>query len=219
MTNSRARLLALVEEAARDPSGARSLLEEAAGLVDRELRTVDAPPEGYVYAGAHTLVARFDTLEVEELPDPDNPQIRPLTATVNQPTQIVVPFNCLIEGVSGWATPRVPSGLDSTEINGMLEMGVCPDGRDLFATMWSTDGNRAYTTDGRFERLEPAAVVVGTRRNPRPLAWRLTRGTLINVYARNLTNALNPSGFREAGDIGWDLAVSVQFHLVNLERP
>lgn len=217
--NSRARLLALCEEAARDPSGARSLLEQAAGLVDRELRSAHQPPEGYVYAPAHTLVARFDTLRVETLPDPDDPTIPPLTSTVNQPQQLTVPFNCLVTGVSGWATPRLTSGPSAVALNGVLNMGVAQDGRDLFALMWSTDGSRAYSGDGRTEMLEPACCLVGTRRRPRPLAWRLTRGTLISVYARNLTNVVSPTVIYEGWDIGWDLAVAVEFHLVNLERP
>lgn len=216
---SRARLLALAQQAADDPSGARRLLEQAAAIVDHELRTAALPPDGYVYAGAHTLVAVFDELQVEDLPDPDHPEIRPLTATVNRPQQLKVPFDCIILGVSGWATPKLPVGPSEIQLNGLTEMGASPDGRDLFAIMWSTDGRTDYSTDGRTDMLEPAAAVLGTRRNPRPLAWQPGRGTLINVHARNLTNVINPTGFSEGLDPGWTLTVAVEFHLVNLETP
>ena len=217
--NARTRLLALAQQAAADPSGGRRLLEQAAAIVDQELQTAALPPDGYVYAGAHTLVAMFDELLVEDLPDPDHPEIRPLTATVNRPQQVKVPFNCIILGVSGWAIPHLPTELTAVQLNGLLEMGASPDGRDLFAVMWSTDGRTDYSTDGRTERLEPAAAVLGTRRNPRPLAWQPGRDTLINVYARNLTNVVSPTAISEGFDPGWALTVAVEFHLVNLETP
>lgn len=220
MLDSRAALLALVDQAARDPSAARSLLERATHLVDAELmRGATRAPDGYMYAGAHTLVALFDDLEVEPLPDPDHPDRNPLTSTTNRPRQLEVPFNCVILGVSGWAAPVLPTTLDAEQLLGLLEMGGADDGRDLFSVMWSTDGRTDYTTDGREDRLEPAACMLGPRRNPRPLGWQPGRGTLINVKARNLTNVVNPSGFVAEVDPGWNLNVGVAFHLVNLETP
>lgn len=216
---SHAHLLGLAELAARDPSQARRVAEVMAALVDQELQQGDLPPNGYVYAGAHTLVAMFDSLLVEPLPDPQAPGNFPLSSTNTRPQQLKVPFDCLILGVSGWAIPRLAPGLTVTAYNGLLEMGANPDGRDLFSVMWSTDGRTDYSTDGRDDHLEPAAAVLGTRRNPRPLAWQPGRDTLINVYARNLTNAINPSGFSEGRDPGWPLTVAVEFHFVNLETP
>jgi len=218
---NRSTLLALVDRAARDPSSARRLVELAAQMVDDELaRGPTAAPEGYVYAGAHTFVAPFENVLPEPAPEADDPLTRPLHATTNSPFPLVVPFDCLIIGVSGWATPRIPSGLDASQMNAILYAGVNTDGRDLFSVGWCTEGGRNYQTDGRESLVEPAALIVGPRRNPRPLAWTPQRGTLINVYTRNLTNIAIPSLFYEGQTYaGWPLAISVEFHAVNLETP
>jgi hypothetical protein len=216
---SRAQLLALIDQAARDPSSASRLLEQARLWIDQELETSRLPPDGYMYAGAHTLVASWDELGVEELPDPSDSASQQLTATNNPPYPLKVPFDALIQGVSGWAIPKLPSGLDLESLNGILEMGACMDGRDLFAVMWNTDGKIDYGTDGRHKLLEPAPAVLGTRRRPRPLGWKVRRGTRLNVYARNLTNLFNPSGFNEGFAPGWTISVAVEFHLLNRETP
>jgi hypothetical protein len=214
---SRAQLLALVDQAAADPSSARRLLERAQFLVDQELRTAKLPPDGYVYAGAHTLVAKFDTLEVEDLPDPNDPRIRPLSQTTNDPEEIKIPFDMLIQGVSAWAIPELPTSIDATQLQGVLQMGVAPDGRDLFSLAWGLDGDNLYCTDGWKSHLLPAGCMVGTRANPRPLAWMPGRGRILNVWARNLTNAICPTAYASEIDIGWPLSVTVEFHGVKLE--
>lgn len=214
---NRSRLLALVDEAAADPSSARRLLQEAQQLVDLELRTERLPPDGYVYAGAHHLIAKFDRVSVEPLPDEDDPQIRPLSQTTNDPRMVEIPYNMLIEGVSAWAIPILPTWADASELKGILEMGANADGRDLFSLSWGVDGDNLYTTDGWRSHLEPAAAIVGTRRRPRPLAWMPERDRILNVWVRNLTNALNPSGFASERPAGWDLSITVEFHGVKLE--
>jgi len=214
---SRPRLLALVDQAAEDPSSARRLLQEAQVLVDQELRTERLPPDGYVYAGAETLIAKFDRVQVEPLPDEDNPQIRPLSQTSNDPREIKIPFDFLAEGVSAWAIPILPTWADISELKGIAEMGANTDGRDLFSLSWGLDGDNLYTSDGWRSHLEPAASLVGPRRRPRPLCWQLTRGRIINVWVRNLTNALNPTGFASERDAGWDLSIVVEFHGVKME--
>jgi hypothetical protein len=214
---SRARLLALVDQAAADPSSARRLLEQAQFLVDQELRTEQLPPDGYVYSGAHTLIAKFDQVNVEDLPDEDNPQIRPLSQTTNDPEEINVPFDMLIQGVSAWAIPELPTGLESLYLKGILEFGANSDGRDLFSLAWGLDGDNLYCTDGWKAHMQPAASLVGTRANPRPLAWMPGRGRIINVWARNLTNVVCPTVYASETPIGWPLSITVEFHGVKLE--
>lgn len=213
----RSRLLALVDQAAADPSSARRLLQQAQLLVDQELRTEQLPPNGYVYAGAMTLVAKFDRVEVEPVPDPDNPLIRPLSQTTNDPQLVKVPFDMLIEGVSAWAIPVLPTWADATQLKGILEMGVAKNGRDLFAIQWGIDGDNLFCTDGERSHLEPAACMVGTRENPRPLCWMPKRGRILNVWVRNLTNVLMPVAIEQGQDVGWPLSIVVEFHGVKME--
>jgi len=214
---SRAQLLALLDQAAQDPSSARRLLQQAHSLVDRELRTEKLPPPGYVYAGAQHLIATFDRVDIEALPDPDYPQIPPLCVTSNDPGDIKIPYDMLIEGVSAAAVPILPTGLDATQLNGLLEMSANADGRDLFSIQWGLDGDNLYCTDGTRATLEPAMSMVGTRPNPRALGWMATRGRILNVWVRNLTNAINPTGFASEREPGWPLAITVEFHGVKLE--
>jgi hypothetical protein len=44
-----------------------------------------------------------------------------------------------------------------------------------------------------------------------------TRGRILNVWVRNLTNAINPTGFASEREPGWPLAITVEFHGVKLE--
>lgn len=221
---TRGALLSIVEQATRDPSSARRLLEMASTLVDQELSRGDsAASSGYVYAGAHTWPAVFENVRPEALPVPEDPRGPPLHTTRNQPQTIRVPFDCLIQGVSGWAIPRIPFVTGETTLaTAMLLVNGDPDGRDLFSVGLGIDGSeKDFLTTGREGALvEPAVAILGTRRRPRPLAWTPQRGTLINVFIRNLTNVAVPSIVYEGQEeAGWPIDVTVEFHALNLETP
>ena len=213
----RSQLLALVDQAAADPSSARRLLQQAQLIVDQELRTDQLPPNGYVYAGAETLVAKFDRVEVEPIPDPDSPLVRPLSQTTNDPRLVKIPFDMLIQGVSAWAIPILPTGVDNVLLKGILEMGANANGRDLFSVAWGIDGDNLFCTDGERSHLEPAACMVGTRENPRPLCWMPKRGRILNVWVRNLTNVVMQAPIEAQRDAGWPLSIVVEFHGVKME--
>ena len=52
------------------------------------------------------------------------------------------------------------------------------------------------------------------------MAWKLQRGTILQVYVKNLTNVAVPFTFYEQQDAaGWPIAVAVTFHALNLELP
>jgi len=221
MVNRQA-LLALIDEAARDPSGARRLLEIADAMLAEQQRRGDAAhPPGYIYSGAHTWIAPFEVVDPEPLPDPDDASTLELTATANAPQGIEVPFDALILGVSGWATPAVPRELDTADKNGVLELDADPDGRDLFSVSWQLNGNRQFVTDGRTDLLMPAPAILGTRRNPRQLGWLVQRDDLIDVRVRNLSNVAVPFQFYEqqTEPYGYPINVVVEFHALNLEEP
>jgi hypothetical protein len=222
---NRAALLSLVDEAARDPSGARRLLELAGAMLQEELQRGEyAMPSGYIYAGAHTWIASFEDVPPEPLPtagDP-TPQRDPLTNTANQPQIIEVPFDALILGVSGWLSSKIPDEADDpTLVDGLLDLSADPEGRDLFAVDWNQDGKIHYVTDGRVNLIEPATATVGTRTAPRPLGWVVRRNDRINVRVRNLTNVVVPFAWYEdqPEPYGWNIDCAIGFHALNLERP
>lgn len=222
---NRQALTALVDEAARDPSGARRLLELAAEMVKGELALGDyATPPGYLYAGAHTWVLEVEDLKPESLPsvtDPP-PQSLALTTTANQAQPLEVPFDGLILGVAGWATPALPRELpDADAKTAALLVGADPDGRDLFSLDWKLNGETSFVTDGQLSMMEPALALVGTRTRPRPLAWIVRRGDLIAVRFRNLTNVAVPFQVyaQQSEPYGWPIAASLAFLVLNLERP
>ena len=217
---NRAALLALADQAARDPSRARRLLELADAMVAGEIKQGEGTmPAGYIYAGAHHFVATFEEVEPEPLPSDTGPTLE-LTATANAPQTIRIPFDCLIMGASGWAAPEVPRELTTAEKNGLLMIGGDPSGRDLFSVAWAVEGERFFATDGRNSLLEPAPALLGTREHPRQMAWKLQRGTILQVYVKNLTNVAVPFTFYEQQDAaGWPIAVAVTFHALNLELP
>lgn len=222
---NRAALLALVDEAARDPSGARRLLELAGAMLHQEMQQGEyGMPTGYIYAGAHTWIASFEDVPPEPLPtaaDP-TPQRDPLTNTANPPQTIEVPFDALILGVSGWLSSDIPAEADAPElVNGLLGLSTAAEGRDLFAVDWNLHGKIHYVTDGRVHLIEPAAATVGTRTHPRPLGWIVQRNDRINVRVRNLSNVVAPFAWYEdqAEPFGWDINCAIGFHALNLERP
>jgi hypothetical protein len=221
---NRSALLALVDEAARDPSAARRLLELAATMLRNEAqRGAYAEPPGYIYAGAHTWIATFENLPPEPLPTAADPVPGrlPLTNTANAAQVVEVPFDALILGVSGWAASEIDEtrALDDTE--GILLMSSNPEGRDLFAVEWNLNARLYYSTDGKNNLLEPAAAVLGTRTRPRPLGWLVQRNDEINVRCRNTTNVAVPFAFydQQPEPYGWPITVEVGFHVLNLERP
>ncbi|MHC4218180.1 MAG: hypothetical protein ACYSU7_06945, partial [Planctomycetota bacterium] len=164
---NRAALLALVDEAARDPSGARRLLELAGAMLHQEMQAGEfAMPAGYIYAGAHTWIASFDDIDPEPLPTAGDPvpQRDPLTNTANPPQIIEVPFDGLILGISGWAAPIIDSAnLSDNEQRSLLLFNTNDDGRDLFSLDWNLNGKIYHVTDGRVDLMEPATALVGTR--------------------------------------------------------
>lgn len=221
----RAALLALVDQAARDPSGARRLLDQAGAMVEAALRDGDyTMPPGYIYSGAHTWIAEFGDVAPEPLPvaGATPPTRVPLTGSSNGAVPIEVPFDALILGVSGWASPVIPDdAATNAQVSGLLAMSAQAEGRDLFAVQWDLDGNTHYVTDGRTSLLEPAAVVVGTRTRPRALGWLVHRNDTIDVQVRNLTNVVAPFAWfdQQPEPFGWALDIFVGFHALNLERP
>jgi hypothetical protein len=219
-------LLALVDEAARDPSGARRLLELASAMVSEEIRAGSdyAMPPGYIYEGAHTWIAPFEQVQPEPLPEAGAtvPARDPLTNTANPPQPIEVPFDALIMGVMGWAVPELPEELDTAdEVTAGLLLSTDPEGRDLFSVDWNLDGKLYYVTDGRVDLMQPATTVLGTRTRPRALGWVVRRNSRINVRVRNLTNVVAPWPWYEGQEepYGWPINVSVGFSALNLERP
>ncbi len=221
----RSALLALVDQAARDPSGARRLLDMAAVMVEEGLRGGEfAMPPGYIYAGAHSWIAEFGDVVPEPLPvvGATPPTRDPLSGTSNQAQPIEVPFDALILGVSGWASPVIPDdATTNAQVSGLLAMSGQAEGRDLFSVQWDLDGSTDYVTDGRVSLLEPAAIVVGTRTRPRALGWLVRRNDTINVTVRNLTNVVAPFAWydQQPEPFGWALHINVCFHALNLERP
>ena len=222
---NRSALLALVDEAARDPSIARRRLELVVAMVGEEMRRGDfAMPPGYIYSGAHTWLAPFDAVVPEPLPAAGTtvPQRDPLSNTANPTQPIEVPFDALILGVSGWCSPRIPAEASTNAlVGGLLGMGAEPEGRDLFSVGWNLDGNTHFITDGYVSQLEPAAAVVGTRTAPRALGWLVQRKDTINVRVRNLTNVAVPFAWyvEQPEPYGWELDIWIAFTALNLERP
>lgn len=221
---NRSALLALADEAARDPSGSRRLLELASSMLQQQMQRGDyAMPTGYIYAGAHTWIASFEQVLPEPLPDATDPVPgrNDLTNTANGAQIIEVPFDALILGVSGWASPSIDTTLSDSEQEGVLLMSTNPEGRDLFSVDWNLNGKVYYSTDGRVDLMQPAAAVLGTRTLPRSLGWVVQRNARINVRVRNVTNVAAPFAFfgQQAEPFGWPINVGVGFHALNLERP
>lgn len=204
----------MAEEAARDPSRASQIARVLLDHIDTEARTGDYAPEGYLYAGAHTFVARERDLEVEPLQSAAAPTAVPIWWTSREPVPVKIPFDCWIYGVAGWAVTRAE---DDT---GLLPF-VAPtayDGRDLFTVGWELDGQINFSTDGRGTKMWPASVTVGTRKRPRRLSWTLRRNEVIGVRFRNLWNAIAPT--LPAGVDPLVLAeAAIAFYAVKLEMP
>lgn len=190
---SRQRWSRLADRATNDtafaPEAARILAHE---LRQAAQRTAAPTPRDYVYHGVHHLIVRTRDLEPEPLPEFNaqgellTPGVQ-ITRTGNQPVPVRIPFNCIVEGVFGYAVPQATDD-DGSEIAPFL-LGAAPDYRDLFAVRWGLDGDIWYSSNGNDEQLIPASVAVGTQRFPRTLAWPVSRQRTLNVQFRNITNA------------------------------
>jgi len=227
---NREALLALANEAARDPSRAARI----AGWIADELRDVakageTATPAGYLYAPAHKWIAQVRDLAPEFLPTPASSAIPTFsfpgpTKSNAEYTPIRVPFDALIVGVYGWGQ-LIAQPIDGVVPGELLAVAnALPgaiDGRDMFGISISIDGQASFGTDGRNQLLLPASVVVGTLDKPRPTAWTLRRNQIIGVQFRNLVNVpFNVDDFLDPGEGDFfHLRAGVGFLALNLERP
>ena len=188
--SKRAMWLRLAEQAARDPSRATQIASVMLDHIDTEARTAQKAPEGYLYSGAHTLIARVRNLEIEPLPTSVTPKAVPIFETSNEAVPIKIPFDIWLYGVAGWAITATPLEDQVPAPNLVANAPSARDGRDLFSVDWSLDGQVAFSTDGRRRKMTPASAAVGTRRQPRALSWTLRRNQVIGVRFRNLWNAI-----------------------------
>jgi hypothetical protein len=141
----------------------------------------------------------------------------PLTKTVNQAIPIKVPFDCAIQGVQGWATPK----LDLDPATGAnfawpFLLSCAPGFRDLFAVRWGLNGDIWYSTDGDNQLTLPASVTVGTQNRPRPMFWPVERDQTIQVEFRNIINYYTPATFTPAQELELAEAVIV-FDVLKLD--
>lgn len=206
----------LASEAARDPSRASQLAGVLLDRIDTEGRTGDVAPEGYLYAGAHTFIARVRDLEVEPLPTLQNPKAVPIWDTSSNPQIIKIPFDSWIYAVGGWARAQVPVVDGEPKFLGALASGAWGN-RDLFSLEWGLDGQVWFMTDGRGRKMVPASVAVGTRDRPRRMSWTVRRNQVIQVRFRNLFNAIAPS--LPADEMPKLAEAAIAFYAVNLEAP
>jgi len=172
--------------ATRDAAYLATLLEEA------QARGEGRFPPGYQYAGAHHFLAVADDLEVQSL---DNKDL-PITSTGSRPIPIKIPFDCLIQGVFGWAFPIFNGAGQESAFNVLAAEQVlsnASDYRDLFSVAWLLDGDPHFVGNGEESLMAPASAVIGSRNSPRSMAWTLRRGQIISVLFRNITNVPVPA--------------------------
>lgn len=188
--------VSLANQAARDPSRASQIAKVLLDKIDTEGRTADVAPDGYLYAGADTFIARTRNLVVESLQSQSNPTGVPIWTSAAAAIPIKIPFDCWIYGVAGWAqtqTPVTGTSQLTAHPNVATSAPLCADGRDLFACDLGLDGLITFGTDGRGAKMLPASSIVGTRLRPRRMSWTLRRNQVINVRFRNLWNAIVPA--------------------------
>ena len=214
----------LAEQAARDPSRASQIARVLLDRINTEGRTGDRAPQGYLYAGAETLIARTRDLDVETMQTDSEPTGVPIWTSTRAAIPIKIPFDCWIYAVAGWAVTRSPTFVTELGVPGapLINLGqaapTAADGRDLFTVDWELDGKSGFSTDGRKRMMLPASVTVGSRLIPRQMSWTLRRNQVIGVRFRNLWNAIvhtMPSGV--APPVLAEAAIA--FYAVNLEAP
>ena len=208
----------IADEAARDPSRAGPLSRYLAELLRGAQGSRDGrQPAGYVYQPAHTWLAIADDVAAEPLPPPaTRPQI---FESANPRLQIKVPFDALVMGVAGWCIPdfNQVTGLNGSTANvALAALSQAEDFRDFFAVRWGLDGEVWFGTDGEQDMMAPAAVVLGSRRHPRALAWTLRRNQRIMVQFRNLLNAYQVPAAEETPNLK---RIAIAFYALNLEAP
>jgi hypothetical protein len=220
---NREAILALANEAARDPSRAARL----AGLIADELAAIDGQgplsraPAGYFYAPAHSWLIQAQNLAVEALPTAQNPQAQPITSTANVAVPLRVPFDAIILGGAAWAEPTAQplAPATTTSIGEVLfvnSIGTAIDNRDLFAMQLGIDGQTWFSSDGRDPMLFPASTMLGSRREPRSMAWTVRRNSIIQVKFRNVTNVPLDGVTTLAPPL---LSCACAFYALNLEAP
>lgn len=225
----RAVLQGLAAQAVADPAHASAYARVVLEQLERwqsEGGDANGVP-GYLPESDRLLVVQAEDLEVEPLPEEDvafggGPLAAPIWTTRNPFVQVKVPVDMLITGVSGYCRPSfLPDGeggaaLTASEI--ALLSSCAQDCRDMFAAQWNIDGETQFTTDGDTGLLTPAAALVGTETNRRPLAWALMQNQTLGVRFRNLFNAI----FRrfEGGDFETPPTITcgLVFYGINLRR-
>lgn len=206
-------LIALATEAARDPSRASKVAAWIADeLRDQQKAGETATPDGYLYQGAHEWLIQAENLVVEPLTGGS-----PITATTNPYIPLRTPFDALIIGVSGWALPA-PATESNSQAFVAASLASADDGRDLFSLSIGIDGQASFGTDGNDQLMFPASTVVGTRLNPRAMAWTVRRNQIIQAKFRNITN-LYLDGVSSEVMPSPVLQAAICFTLLNLGSP
>lgn len=183
MRTPRAELSRLALEAAQNPASAPDRVRQMLAELERVKANEETLPAGYLYAGAHRLLARFEEVAVEPLPTAQAPAIE-LWQTGNLPQTIRVPFDAICIGVAGSASIKFGNAGEEN----FYSIQASPDLRSIFAVGWNLDGNTFYQSDGEDTYVLPASTIVGTGRRPRRMAWELGSGRRIQVRVRNLLN-------------------------------
>lgn len=224
MSGYRETIIQLASDAVSDPAHAQSYAQTILSqIAEWRANEGDArAPTGYLYAGAHTWIARQRNLAVEILPEEAEANNLPPAVGVqifesgNQNSvDIRTPFDGFIYAVTGAAT-IIPQEEGESEF---LIFSTSTDGRDLFSVEWGLDGQVTFVTDGFRRLMFPAAVSVGDRLVPRSMAWTLRRNQTINVRFRNLINAFLPRLESIEDESRPLLDCQIEFHVINVDSP
>lgn len=213
----REHLLKLASAMQADPSKAPAI----ARLINSQLPDENgglAPP-GYVYHGAHKLVSRVENLEVADLSEGSPPLLDPGGSVPSDP--IKVPFDCIIFGVGGRASPAADAeDPQAFQVQQSLTPELGEEGRDLFACSWRLDGVEAFATDGRDPLLSPAFLATGTQEHPRALYWEVQRNQRIVVSYKNILSAwYGPIDVLPQDFALPPINAEVVFYCLNIEAP
>jgi hypothetical protein len=218
-------ILALANEAARDPSRAARL----ASLIADELAAEDGggplsrAPAAYFYAPAHQWLIQAQGLVVEPLPTDQNPQAMPITQTANVAIPLRVPFDAILLGGAAWSQPTAQPVQNATtvslgDVTNANGLSNSIDGRDLFSLQIGIDGQTWFSSDGRDPMLFPASTIMGSRLRPRAMAWTVRRNSIIQAKFRNVCN-VPLDGVPTTAITPPVLSCAVAFYALNLEAP